>query len=235
MNVKSVVINVSETEHNVELGITRGQQIARLANVSNGEHILLEAEGVAVPLAEHDFLFIRGGEIFTISRDTPQVDDNPLLSTSASFTINDQPIGEHQRTRNAKLTGRELKAFTGATEVDLWILDRFGDELIGDDDRVLVRRGDEFFTVDRDPADRFYEVTVLLDGEARQRRFPALITVRRALQRSLPLRDRGEVDKFDMVDARISTSPLDHAKTLRAAGVQDGDVLSITKKDGGGG
>ena len=38
-----------------------------------------------------------------------------------------------------------------------------------------------------------------------------------------------------MVDGNLGALPLDPSLTLQAAGVRDGHVLSITKKNGGGG
>jgi hypothetical protein len=38
-----------------------------------------------------------------------------------------------------------------------------------------------------------------------------------------------------MADGDVGTAPLNPDLTLKAAGVRDGHVLSITKKNGGGG
>ena len=61
------------------------------------------------------------------------------------------------------------------------------------------------------------------------------MTVLQATLRCLPPRDRPHVSDFDMVDGNIGIAPLDPALTLKAAGVRDHHVLSITKKNGGGG
>ena len=79
------------------------------------------------------------------------------------------------------------------------------------------------------------KVIVILDGEDKARRFPAAMTVLLAIRRSLPPRDRPNASDFEMVDGNLGTSPLDVNLTLKAAGVRDGHVLSITKKNGGGG
>lgn len=237
MNAKSVVISVNDVNHDVTPGAVRGREIISLAQVSNGEQVLLEVkDDVDIPLANHDIIFIRGGEIFSIGDGSPHVDDNPLLRAPVPFTMNDQPVPEQLRTRHAKLTGRELKAMAGSTDSDLWVdLDRIADELIADEERVVVQAVDHYFTVEHCHEDRFYEVTVLLDGDARKHRFAAKLTVARAIRRCLPKRDRDNVKDFTMTDTTIGTGALDHAKTLREVGVRDGHVLSIVKKNGGGG
>jgi len=84
-------------------------------------------------------------------------------------------------------------------------------------------------------SDQFYEVTVIVDGQPIPKRFPAHMKVLEAIRLSLPERDRGSADRFNMVDANVGTSVLDPSQTLEQAGVRDGHVLSITKRDGGGG
>ena len=107
--------------------------------------------------------------------------------------------------------------------------------MVEDNDRVILQPQDQFFTIARDHEDRFYEVTVILDGEDRHRRLPAAMTVREATRRCLPPRDRPQVSDFEMADGDVGTAPLNPDLTLKSAGVRDGHVLSITKKNGGGG
>lgn len=114
-------------------------------------------------------------------------------------------------------------------------MDGIADAIIEDSDRIVLQERDRFFAIPRDAEDRFYEVTVLLDGEDRPLRFPAAMSVREATRRSLPSADRPNVNDFEMVDRNVGTAPLNPDLTLKAAGVRDGHVLSITKKNGGGG
>lgn len=235
--MKAVSISLEREPRSIAPGAVRGRDIINLANIAANEQVLLEVTGdIDIPLHPDDIIFIRGGESFSIGDGQPEVEDNPTIRKPVAFVLNDQPPPEHGRPTRAKATGLELKMLAGTSDVDLWVdLDGIADELVEDSDRVVLQPRDHYFTVVRDHEDRFYEVIVLLDGEAKSERFPAGMTVLEATRRSLPPRDRPEVGKFDMVDTGIGTSPLAPELTLKAAGVRDGHTLSITKKNGGGG
>lgn len=83
--------------------------------------------------------------------------------------------------------------------------------------------------------DRVYSVTVLLDGEPKPANLPAHFTVLEAIKHVLPGKDKENAAAFTMVDKAVQTNSLDHSLTLEQAGVRDDHLLSITKKDGGGG
>jgi hypothetical protein len=85
------------------------------------------------------------------------------------------------------------------------------------------------------PQDHNFNVTVLVDGKPKTKHFPANLTVLEAIRDSLPPADKPNASDFMMVDKRLGTSALSDNSTLAQAGVQDEDVLSITKKAGGGG
>ncbi len=233
MPAQLVPIDIDRHGHSIKPGAARGQDLSSLTNVASGEQLLLEVpKDVDIPLAHNDVIFLRGGEKFSIGDGSPIVADNPLLRHPVTFQVNDAPF----TSPHAKLTAGQIKQLVGAANVDLWAdLDGIADELLEDDDRIVLQKVDCFFTVPREDDDRFYDVTVILDGEDAQRRFPASMTVREATRRSLPPADRPKVDEFDMVDGDIGTTPLDPTSTLKEAGVRDGHVLSITKKNGGGG
>lgn len=237
MPAQETCITIDRQTRSIKPGAVRGQEIVNLANLAPNEQVLLEVAGdVDVPLAPEDVIFIRGGEQFSIGDGTPVVPDNPRLRKPLRLVLNDAPLLEGQESHHAKLTGAELKALVGGGDVDLWAdLDGIADEIIADTDRIVLQVQDCFFTVPREEEDRFYEVTVILDGEDRPRRFPAAMMVREAIRRSLPPADRPKVDEFDMVDGDIGSAALSPSLTLKAAGVRDGHVLSITKKNGGGG
>lgn len=237
MPIKAVQIEIDRQPRSIVPGAARGQAIINLSAVTGNEQVLLEVPGdVDIPLAPTDLLFIRGGEKFSIGDGQPVVEDNPAVRKNPGATLNDQPMPDHGHTHLAKLTATEIKRLAGGGNVDLWVdLDGLADELIEDSDRVVLQQRDRFFTVARHEEDRFYEVTVLLDGEARAHRFPAAMTVQQAIRRSLPPRDRPQVSDFEMADGNVGPQALDAGLTLKAAGVRDGHLLSITKKNGGGG
>ncbi len=237
MPAHQVEIVVDREAKAIKPGAVRGKDILALADIGDGEQLLLEVpDDVDIPLAADDLIIIRGNETFSVGDGKPHIDDNPLIRNPVEFTLNGGLIPEHQRSRHAKITGAGLKGLAGGDAADLWIdLDGIADELIEANDRIVLQKVDHFFTVAREHEDRFYDVTVLLDGEAKHKRFPAEMTVREAVRRCLPPHDRNSVNDFDLVDADIGTTPLAFDVTLRAAGVRDGHTLSITKKNGGGG
>lgn len=237
MPIKAVNITIDREQRSITPGAVRGQAIIHLASIAANEQVLLEVTGdVDIPLAPEDIIFIRGGEKFSIGDGQPHVEENPMVRKPVAVTLNDQPLPESCRTNRAKVTGAELKSLSGGSGVDLWVdLDGLADEVIEDGDRIILQFQDRFFTVQREHEDRFYEVTVILDGEDRDHRFPAMMTVREATRRSLPPRDRPQVNEFDLADGNVGTAPLNPDLTLKQAGVRDGHTLSITKKNGGGG
>ncbi|MHA6823931.1 hypothetical protein ACQUKI_20705 [Ralstonia pseudosolanacearum] len=237
MPAKPVQIVVDREPRSITPGAVRGQAIIALANLAEGEQVLLEVTGdVDIPISPTDLIFIRGGEAFSIGDGTPHVDDNPIMRQTPAATLNGQPIPANGHPPRAKMTGEQLKARVNAGDVDLWSdLDGLADEIIENHDRLILQSIDRLFTVQRAYEDRFYEVKVLLDGEEREARFPAMITVREAIHRCLPPHDRPHVDDFEMVDGDIGPNPLPSHLTLKEAGVRDCHILSITKKNGGGG
>lgn len=237
MPAQEVCITIDRQTRSIKPGAVRGQDIITLANLSPGEQLMLEVAGdVDIPLSPEDLIFIRGGEQFSIGDGHPVVPENPRVRKPLMLVLNDAPVPENQQSHHAKLTGAELKALVGGNDVDLWAdLDSIADEVIEDTDRIILQVQDRFFTVPREEEDRFYEVTVILDGEDRPRRFPAAMTVHEATRRCLPPADRPKVAEFDMVDGNVGTAALNPSLTLKAAGVRDEHVLSITKKNGGGG
>lgn len=237
MPAQEVCITIDRKTRSIKPGAVRGQDIINFANLGHGEQLMLEVAGdVDIPLSLEDLIFIRGGEQFSIGDGHPEVPENPRIRKPLTLVLNDAPVPESQQSHHAKLTGAELKALIGGSDVDLWAdLDGIADEIIEDTDRIILQAQDRFFTVPREEEDRFYEVTVILDGEDRPRRFPAAMTVIEATRRCLPPADRPKVAEFDMVDGNVGTAALNPSLTLKAAGVRDGHVLSITKKNGGGG
>lgn len=217
-------------------GAKRGQELIDLSKLTSPEQLVLEVDGdVDVAINPNDVIIIRGGEQFSVGDGVPQLPDNPILRKPVDGTLNEQPLstwGGH----HGKASVDQLVNWAGGGAQDIWVdLDGLADELLLPTDRIVVQAKDHFISVPREHEDRIYEVTVLLDGEAKARRFPSSMTVLQATRRSLPPRDRPNVTEFEMVDGNLGTSQLDPNATLKAVGVRDGHVLSITKKNGGGG
>jgi len=235
MPAHKVSISIDREARSITPGAIRCQDLINLAKLGPNEQLLFEVDGdVDIPLSARDVIFVRGGEQFSIGDGQPAVPENPRIRNPLTFVLNDV---ENQQLRYAKLTGAELKTLAGSNnDVDLWAdLDGLADEIIEDDDRIILQKHDRFFTVPREEEDEFYEVIVILDGEDRQYRFSAKITVRDAIRQCLPHSDQPKIDEFDMADGNIGTGALDPNQTLEEVGVRDGHVLSITKKNGGGG
>ncbi|WP_145929406.1 hypothetical protein [Pandoraea pnomenusa] len=235
MPAKHVSITVDRTSRSIEPGAVYGRQLREVGQVSDSDEVLLEVNGdVDVPVGHDDIVFIRGGEVFSIAA-KGNIGENPVLRKPVRFTLNDAPVPASSHGPHAKFLGAQLKHLAGVSEDDdLWCdLEGLADVRLESGQRVVVQEADHFFTVHSD--DHRYDVTVLVDGEAQKRRFPSRITVRQAIRRCLPRADRDNVDSFQMVDTHLGMNPLQPEKTLHDSGVRDGHVLSITKKDGGGG
>jgi len=237
MPAHNVVIHIDRQERQTSPGANFGHHLASLAGLGPEDHLLLEVDGeIDVPVAKADLIFIRGGEKFSIGP-VGGAPDNPVRRLPLHFKLNDQTFLNHTgKLQHAKMTTSELKHAAGEENVDLWAdLDEIADVLVADDSRIVLQNEDKFFTVKRDHDDRFYDVTVLLDGEDRAMRFPAEMTVEEAIRQSLPPKDKPQVTDFSMVDRNVGTEPLPVHTTLQAAGVRTGHVLSITRNNGGGG
>lgn len=232
--MKPAQIEVAGEKLAITPGAKRGQDLMNLAQVVAPEQIVLEVDDdVDIPVSPTDVIIIRGHERFSVGSGQPQLPDNPTLRNPIGATLNDQPLGHG---RHGKATVAELVAWGGGGHQDVWVdLDGLADALLEPGDRIVIQAKDHFITVPREEHDHLYEVTVLLDGEDKKRRFPPSMTVLHALRRSLPPSDRSQISEFQIVDRQLGVNPLDVNLTLKAAGVRDGHVLSITKKNGGGG
>lgn len=235
MTAKHVSITVDRTSRSIEPGAVYGHQLREVGQVADTDEVLLEVrDDVDVPVGHDDIVFIRGGEVFSVAAQG-QIGENPVLRKPVPFTLNDAPAPAPTHGPHAKYLGGQLKQLAGAGEDDdLWCdLDGLADVCVQNGQRVVVQGVDHFFTVHRD--DHHVDVTVLVDGDTQKRRFPSQLKVRQAIRRCLPRADRDNVDAFQMVDTNLGMNPLSMEQTLHEAGVRDGHVLSITKKNGGGG
>jgi len=84
--------------------------------------------------------------------------------------------------------------------------------------------------------DHKFSVTVLVDGLPSERTFASSEPVRAVIVELLSPHDRANADKYRLTDStQQPPKELDPNLSLAQNGVQDGHVLSLTKKDGGGG
>lgn len=235
--MQHVAIYVAGKELALTPGLKRGQELMSLANISAPEQLVFEvANDVDVALASNDAIIIRGGEKFSVGDGNPLLPDNPTMRAPVTVTVNGQPVSEAIRGRRAKATYPELVNWGGGGSQDLWLdLENLADEQLKSVDRIVLQASDRFLTVPREAQDPTYEVTVLLDGDDQVRSFPVVITVLEAIRLSLSPRDREDINAFAMVNVSKGTNPLDPNTSLKDAGVLDGHILSITKKNGGGG
>lgn len=235
--MKAIDIYIAGEKLAITPGAKRGQELINLAKLASPEQLVLEVDGdVDIAISPNDVIVVRGGERFSVGDGSPQLPDNPVMRKPVSATLNEQFLSSFTGLRHGKASVAELVAWAGGGAQDIWIdLDGLADELLLPTDRVVLQPKDHFISVPREEEDRLYEVTVLLDGEAKVRRFPAAMTVAQAIRRSLPPRDRPSATDFEMVDGDLGNTALNMTATLKAAGVRDGHVLSITKKNGGGG
>lgn len=235
--MKAVTFEIAGERLETKPGAKRGRELIETGNITAPEQLVLEVPGdVDIAVAPDDIIVIRGGEKFSVGDGEPQLPDNPLMRKPTTATLNEQPLTVFSPARHGKASVAELTLWAGGGDLDVWLdLDGLADELLLATDRIVIQPKDHFITVQREEEDRTYEVTVLFDGEDKARRFPVAMTVLQAIRRSLPPRDRPSVNEFQMVDGNQGTQPLDVNVTLKAAGVRDGHVLSITKKNGGGG
>jgi len=235
--MKAIDIHIAGDKLETQPGAKRGQELIDLASIVPPQQLVFEIEGdVDIAINPTDIIVLRGGERFSVGDGSPQLPDNPVMRKPIGATLNEQPLATFGGGRQGKASVAELVTWAGGGDQDIWLdLDGLADELLLPTDRVVLQPQDDFISVPRMEEDRVYEVTVLLDGEAKVRRFPAALTVLQSIRQSLPPRDRPNAHEFDMVDGNLGTSPLDVNATLKAAGVRDGHVLSITKKNGGGG
>ena len=235
--MRSIHIEIAGTKLATTPGAKRGQEFINLGNVVAPEQLVLEVDGdLDIAIGPNDVIVVRGGERFSVGDGTPQLPDNPVMRKPITATLNDQPLSNFGGGHHGKASVAELVNWAGGGGQDIWIdLDGLADELLLPTDRIVIQPADHFVSVPREAEDRLYEVIVILDGEDKARRFPAGMTVLQAIRRSLPPRDRPNVTDFEMVDGALGTAALGVNLTLKAAGVRDGHVLSITKKNGGGG
>ena len=148
----SVEIKVGDKQISVQPGLVRAADLRARAEVSGDGQIILEQEaGIRIPLEAEDALVVRGGEQFSlVDAGKSGIDDNPPAPTPLACVLNRERIPEGFK--HPKVFGRELRALDKMLPSSKLFVDIFGapDALVGDGVRIVLRGGEEFFTI---PAD----------------------------------------------------------------------------------
>jgi hypothetical protein len=78
-------------------------------------------------------------------------------------------------------------------------------------------------------------LTILVDGLPQAKDYASSLKVEEVIKSLLPAGQKQNWEQYQLVDRSVSNDPLDPKKSLTENGVKDGDTLSFTKKEGGGG
>ena len=87
---------------------------------------------------------------------------------------------------------------------------------------------------DNHPHHDLLHLTILVAGTPEQRDYPAEEKVEAVIKSLLPVGQRHDWEQYELRE-RNATAALDPFRSLQADGVDNHDVLSLTKRDGGGG
>lgn len=234
--MKAVDIHIAGETLAIHPGVKAGQELITLAKLVPPHQLVLEVEDDIDPVvAPYDKIVIRGGEKFFVTDGDPQLPDNPPTRKPTTATLNEKSLAEHGQ-RRAKVTVTELIGWAGGGNLQVWTdIPDLADEPLSPNDRVILQPRDEFITVVGEEQEEAYDVTVLIDGEAKSYRFAATMTVMQVLLEVLPASDRPHATDFEVGDRAVGNEELPASVTLKDAGVRSGHILSVTKRNGGGG
>lgn len=232
---QKVLITIDGDHHQVSPGATLGAHLFALRVLEEGDQLLLEVpHEIDVPVSAADLIFVRGGEVFSIGSADAGIPDNPVRREPIPYRLNDKLTTEQRgKHSHAKVTGAEIKQQAGSLDLDLWVdLDGIADTPIDDEDRIILQSNETFFTVEHEHnEERFYEVTTVYHGDSRLMRLPAQMKVAEATKRVLPKELRPFAEHFHMIDEALGDQTLTAGASLRDAGVKDGHVLLVSKKN----
>ena len=147
----SVEVKISGKQISVRPGLVRVADLRARAEVSGGSQVFLERKGdIDFPLGAEDALIIRGGEQFSLGEAGKSgIDDNPPVRNPLACVLNGERIPEFKR---PKVLGGELRGLDKTLTSSKLFADISGspDALVGDEVRIVLQGGEEFFTI---PAD----------------------------------------------------------------------------------
>ena len=147
----AVEVKISGKQISVRPGLVRVADLRARAEVSGGSQVFLERKGdIDFPLGAEDALIIRGGEQFSLGEAGKSgIDDNPPVRNPLACVLNGERIPEFKR---PKVLGGELRGLDKTLTSSKLFADISGspDALVGDEVRIVLQGGEEFFTI---PAD----------------------------------------------------------------------------------
>lgn len=81
--------------------------------------------------------------------------------------------------------------------------------------------------------DKKLKITIIVDGIPKVEEFPAHLKVEEVIKKLLPAGEKQNWNNYELRNS--SQQALDPSRSLEENGVKNGDTLSLTKKQGGGG
>jgi hypothetical protein len=149
--IHAVHIIIDRETREIIPGLTVGSSLLNLAGLTGSQQLLLEvADDLDIPVDTNDSILIQGGEVFSIGKGTPPIEDNPYLRHGLRVHLNGEKISEVQAFHHAKVTVAQIKALDPNIrpgDVLYADLDGLADELISDTLRIILRPRDKFITV----------------------------------------------------------------------------------------
>ena len=151
MAIRPVHIIVDREKREITPGLTAGSTLLSLAGLTGSEQLLLEVrDELDIPIDAGDGIIIQGGEVFSIGKGTPPIEDNPFLHHGLRIFFNGDLIPEELALHHAKATGAQLKTLDPNIrpgDVLYSDLDDLADEVIPDSMRIILQPKDRFITV----------------------------------------------------------------------------------------
>ena len=151
MPAQRVNIFIDKNELEITPGLTLGSALLLLAPLSGPEQLLLEVQDdLDIPVDPNDGILIRGGEIFSIGKGNPPIEDNPPLKHAIRIHLGGDLVAAEQGFHHAKVTGAQIKALDPNLQpgdVLYADLDGLADEQIPDTLRIILQKHDRFIVV----------------------------------------------------------------------------------------
>lgn len=149
--IRPVHIMIDRQEREITPGLTYGSALLTLAKLDGHEQLLLEVrDDLDIPVISADGILIQGGEIFSIGKGIPPIEDNPCLRNPIRVHLNGHLIPEEKAFHHAKITGAELKALDPNLKPGDGLfadLDNLADEPIPDTLRLILQKKDRYIVV----------------------------------------------------------------------------------------
>lgn len=151
MSAHTVSITIDQQKREITPGLTLGSALLSLVPLQGPEQLLLEVrDDLDIPVASSDGILIQGGEVFSIGKGLPPIEDNPPLKHTIQIHLGGECIPKEKAFHHAKVFGSQLKSLDpNAQPGDALYadLDGLADELIPDTLRIILQKHDRFIVV----------------------------------------------------------------------------------------